>query len=143
MPSPANLLKRDSNTVGLQLYKKSSNTGVFLWNLQNFYKHLFLQNTPGGCFCTNVAAHYISLSNYQVDLSMICQTQNRKHVKNKSVIFVLIFPFKMRYFTTNTYSAHPPHPCPIMLRKWLQGFRNLSNVQIPRISLLTLYTTPN
>ena len=36
---PATLLKRDSNT------------GVFLWNLQNFSEHFFLQNISGGCFC--------------------------------------------------------------------------------------------
>ena len=35
---PENLLKRDSNT------------GVFLRNLQNFYEHLFLQNTSIDCF---------------------------------------------------------------------------------------------
>ena len=27
------------------LFKRNSNTGVFLRNLQNFLKHLFLQNT--------------------------------------------------------------------------------------------------
>ena len=36
---------------GLQLYlKRDSGTGVFLWILRNFYEHLFLQNTSGGCF---------------------------------------------------------------------------------------------
>ena len=35
------------------LFKKDSNTGVFLWNLRNFYEHLFLQNTSCGCFLTN------------------------------------------------------------------------------------------
>ena len=35
---PATLLKRDSGT------------GVFLSTLRNFYDHLFLQNTSGGCF---------------------------------------------------------------------------------------------
>ena len=29
------------------LLKRYSNTGVFLWNLRNFWKHLFLQNTSG------------------------------------------------------------------------------------------------
>ena len=32
------------------LLKRDSNTGVFLWNMRNFEEHLFLQNTPGGCF---------------------------------------------------------------------------------------------
>ena len=31
--------------------KKDSNTGVFLWILWNFWEHLFLQNTSGGCLC--------------------------------------------------------------------------------------------
>ena len=34
------------------LWKRDSNTVVFLWILQNFYEQLFLQNTTGGCFCT-------------------------------------------------------------------------------------------
>ena len=38
---PATLLKRDSCT------------GVFLKTLRNFSKHLFIQNTSGGCFCSN------------------------------------------------------------------------------------------
>ena len=28
-----------------------SGTSAFLWALQGFYEHLFLQNTSGGCFC--------------------------------------------------------------------------------------------
>ena len=35
---PANLLKRNPNT------------GIFLWNWQDFQKHFFLQNTSGGWF---------------------------------------------------------------------------------------------
>ena len=35
---PANLLKRNSNT------------GIFLWNWQDFQKHYFLQNTSGDWF---------------------------------------------------------------------------------------------
>ena len=30
--------------------RSDSNTGVFLWNLRNFSKRIFLQNTSGGCF---------------------------------------------------------------------------------------------
>ena len=37
-PRPANLLKRNPNT------------GIFLWNWQDFQKHFFLQNTSGGWF---------------------------------------------------------------------------------------------
>ena len=42
--SPATLLKRNFST------------GVFLWNLQNFLEHLFLQKSSIGCFwsSTNV-----------------------------------------------------------------------------------------
>ena len=29
---------------------RSAATGVFLWMIQNFWEHLFLQNTSGGCF---------------------------------------------------------------------------------------------
>ena len=36
---PATLLKRDSNPC------------VFLWNLWNFWEHLFLKNTSGVSFC--------------------------------------------------------------------------------------------
>ena len=32
------------------LFKRDSGTGVFLSTLRNFYDHLFLQNTSGGCF---------------------------------------------------------------------------------------------
>ena len=32
------------------LLKKDSGAGVFLWILQNLYKHFFLQNTYGGFF---------------------------------------------------------------------------------------------
>ena len=32
------------------LFKKDSNTGVFLWILQNFWEQLFLYNTFGSCF---------------------------------------------------------------------------------------------
>ena len=32
------------------LLKRDSNTGVFLWNLQYFWEHVFLQNTSGGYF---------------------------------------------------------------------------------------------
>ena len=39
-------------TRGLQLYqKRGSGTAVFLWILQSFWKHLFLENTSDGCFC--------------------------------------------------------------------------------------------
>ena len=34
------------------LLKKRPWPGAFLWILQNFQKHLFLQNTYGGCFWT-------------------------------------------------------------------------------------------
>ena len=30
--------------------KRDSNKDVFLWNLQHFQEHLFLQNTSSGCF---------------------------------------------------------------------------------------------
>ena len=29
---------------------EDSNTGVFLWNLQNLQEHLFVQNNSSGCF---------------------------------------------------------------------------------------------
>ena len=33
------------------LLKRDSNTGVFLWILRNFYKHLFCRTLANGCFC--------------------------------------------------------------------------------------------
>ena len=33
------------------LKKSLSGTSVFLWILWNFYEHLFLRSTSGGCFC--------------------------------------------------------------------------------------------
>ena len=33
------------------LLKRDSNTDVFLYIIQNFNEHLFLQNTSDGCFC--------------------------------------------------------------------------------------------
>ena len=32
------------------LLKRSSNTGVFLWILQNFWEHLFWRTSADGCF---------------------------------------------------------------------------------------------
>ena len=37
------VLKNFANFTGKQ--------DVFLWNLRNFYKHFYLQNTSSGCFC--------------------------------------------------------------------------------------------
>ena len=55
------LLNSQENTCGrvsfliklqaLQLIKKDSSEGVFLWILRNFQEHLFSQNTSRGCFC--------------------------------------------------------------------------------------------
>ena len=40
------LFLKNLQAEGLQLYqKKVSNTGAFLWSLQNFYEQVFLQNT--------------------------------------------------------------------------------------------------
>ena len=39
------------NKVPATLLKGDSNKGVYLWNLRNFFEHLFLQNTSSGCFC--------------------------------------------------------------------------------------------
>ena len=46
-------LKKIADRRSLTLLKIVSNTGVFLWSLQKFWEHLFLQNTPGECFCTS------------------------------------------------------------------------------------------
>ena len=39
------------NKVPATLLKGDSKTDVYLWNLRNFFEHLFLQNTSSGCFC--------------------------------------------------------------------------------------------
>ena len=46
----------------LPFLKTDSNTGVFLQILQNFYKHLFLYNTSGGCFSKSESHRVISLT---------------------------------------------------------------------------------
>ena len=33
------------------LFKRDSNTGVFQWNLQSFYEHLFWTISANDCFC--------------------------------------------------------------------------------------------
>ena len=33
------------------LFKRDSNTGVFQWNLQSFYEHLFWTMSANDCFC--------------------------------------------------------------------------------------------
>ena len=43
------------------LLKRDSNTGVYLWELQNFYEHLFLQNTSGGCFWKNFSEKFCKI----------------------------------------------------------------------------------
>ena len=49
---PRNFAKFTRKHLCQKLYlKRDSGTGVFLWILRNFYEHLFLQNTSGGCFC--------------------------------------------------------------------------------------------
>ena len=45
---PANLLKRNPNT------------GIFLWNWQDFQKHFFLQNTSGGWFLKKTTVTFCS-----------------------------------------------------------------------------------
>ena len=38
--------------LGLKIYlKRDSSKGLFLWVMQNFQEHLFLQNISGGFFC--------------------------------------------------------------------------------------------
>ena len=37
------------------IIKKRPGAGVFLWILRIFKKHLFLQNTCGGCFCLKLS----------------------------------------------------------------------------------------
>ena len=39
------------------LLKKDSNTGFFLWNLRQFYKHIVLQNISNGCFWKFQVSH--------------------------------------------------------------------------------------
>ena len=43
------------------LLKRDSNTGIFLWILQNIYEHLFWRTYAIGCFWWNV--HYYIISN--------------------------------------------------------------------------------
>ena len=63
--------------------KRDSATDVFLWNLQNFLKHLFLQNTSNGCF-RNCWLFEIQSSNIQNDIIIKCwmkQEVNQSNIK--------------------------------------------------------------
>ena len=51
-------------TEGLQLHKKDSNRGAFLWSLQNFEQCLFLQNTSSDCFGTFDVSFCVFLNKY-------------------------------------------------------------------------------
>ena len=70
--------------------KRDSETGVFLWILQNFWEHLFLQNTSGDCFCTSPQKHP------QIDFN----TENSLKKTNLGLIIRLL-----KYFTYTTFSA--------------------------------------
>ena len=48
-----------------------SDTGVFLLNLQNLHKHLFVQNNPGGCF-----SRLILKIVYNILYSVFCNFRN-------------------------------------------------------------------
>ena len=48
-----------------------SDTGVFLLNLQNLHKHLFVQNNPGGCF-----SRLILKIVYSILYSVFCNFRN-------------------------------------------------------------------
>ena len=52
------------------LLKGGSNTGVFLWILQNFSDHLFWRTSAKGCFCT---------SNHKVSNKCWASFLNQKH----------------------------------------------------------------
>ena len=43
------LIKLQASVLHLSL-KRDSSTGFFLWILRNFWEHLILQNSSGGCF---------------------------------------------------------------------------------------------
>ena len=46
---PESLFNKVAGLRSPTLLKRDSGKGVFLWILWHFYRHLFLQNTPGGC----------------------------------------------------------------------------------------------
>ena len=43
----------------VNILKRDSNTGVFLWILRNFYGHLFWRTSANGCFC--LIRNYLTL----------------------------------------------------------------------------------
>ena len=49
---------------------EDSNTGVFLWNLQNLQEHLFVQNNSSGCFSILI------LKIVHVSCSVFCNFHN-------------------------------------------------------------------
>ena len=66
------LLETIKLQAGLQLYEKGdSGAGVFLWILQKFLEHLFLQNTSGGCFCLLIAPFHCVISNFEKKCSIV------------------------------------------------------------------------
>ena len=55
------------------LLKRDSNTGVFLFNLRNFLKHLFLQYTSAGCsFYTRLETENIMLRSMSYESKKGC-----------------------------------------------------------------------
>ena len=50
------------------LFKRESSTGVFLWILRHFYKHLFSRTSENGCSCGNLVKvpKYLSCRSQQL-----------------------------------------------------------------------------
>ena len=70
----------------MPLLKRYFNTGVFLWNLRKFYKHLFLQSTSSGCFW--LAKGYFCVFKTKIILIYLCHVTNtNREISKKCLTF--------------------------------------------------------
>ena len=98
------------------LLKKDFNTCVFPWNLQNFYEHLFLQNSSSGCFwrLTRISKESgtktgPSVSDkYQIQLKKVFSVAKISSTSVKEIIpeffcpFILVFILYLFYIYFST-----------------------------------------
>ena len=95
------------------LLKRHSNTGVFLWILGNFWEHLFLWNTSGGCFWTSLNK-IVMKHPWRVAKLYLCW---------KCSCVYLVFVIKIGAATKGRFRRHYSEKCLKILRKhsWLRS----------------------
>ena len=90
------VLENSTNFRKLQAsLKRDSNTGVYLWNLRNFWEHLFLQNTFGGCLSCLTGSLNTSVHKAKSDL-LIWIYDKGYYVQ---IILISLFSYFPMHFT--------------------------------------------